>query len=127
MNREFRPSNGESAVCVKAEASSLLRQIVTPPYPGESVKSLINRAAHRSGLSVSRATKLWYSETATVLAEEIDKLRRSAGNRGKVHTDGAGTNNDKIRNEIDRVQRLVVEMAAALEELRAKVDGAQGA
>jgi hypothetical protein len=65
-------------VSVESEASSLLRVIVAPPVPGESVKALIGRAARRCGLTFSRARKLWYGEARAILATEMDALRAAA-------------------------------------------------
>lgn len=62
---------------VEFEASRLLRDLVAPPYPGESVKALIGRAARRAGLTFIRAKKLWYGEVrdGAIRAEEMDALR----------------------------------------------------
>ena len=66
---------------VESEASSLLRAIVAPPFPGESVKALIGRAARKGGLTFIRARKLWYREARAILASEMDALRAARRQR----------------------------------------------
>lgn len=80
MEWENHSPSREQSVSVEFEASSLLRDLVAPPYPGESVKALIGRAARRSGLTFIRAKKLWYGEVRdnAIRAEEMDALRRAA-------------------------------------------------
>lgn len=73
---EKSSKNGEirfmSAV---AEAAFRLRQLAEPRPVGDRVKSAIDRAARRAGLSFARAENLWYGEARTVRAEEMDAIR----------------------------------------------------
>ena len=76
MDGEKSSRNGESAMSsVASEASNLLRAIVSPPRPGESIKAMIGRSARKAGLSFIRAKKLWYQEAARIDCEEMDRLR----------------------------------------------------
>ena len=107
---------GEKNMCVKSEASTLLREIVAPPWPGESVKALIRRASRKSGLTVSRATKLWYGLCARIDAEEIDRLRELAGN---AKTGGAASATIIVDRE------YFESVKASLADLHRKVDALQ--
>ena len=114
--REIQSPGEEISESVKDEARRLLRQIVSPPYPGESVKSLINRAARKAGLTAGRCKKYWYGEVGLPTAEEIDALRRAAavGNRGKEQANGSGTVDReylrKIEERMDELHRKIDEL-----------------
>jgi hypothetical protein len=106
-------------VSVKAEAASLLREMVAPPAPGESVKALIGRAARASGLSFIRAKKLWYGEAQTILAEEMDALRattrRRCGDKNAVRSESQtlGASIERIEAELARLRSHLEGLAAA--------------
>lgn len=73
-----------------AEAAALLRTIAEPRPVGDTVKAAINRAAKRvsrflhNPMSASRAEDLWREEARAVRAEEMDALRRAAGEQAAV-------------------------------------------
>lgn len=64
-----------TALSVSAEMSDGLRRLAEPVRAGESIKSLIGKAARRAGMPYSRAYECWYGR-ARVRAEELDRVRR---------------------------------------------------
>lgn len=67
-----------TAESIQDEISSLLRQLASPTEPGESVKSCIRRAAHRSGLTFNQARHGWYREWKNIPAHVADQIRQRA-------------------------------------------------
>jgi 6-phosphogluconolactonase/glucosamine-6-phosphate isomerase/deaminase len=67
-----------SAEAVQNEISQLLRQLACPVAAGDSVKALIRRAAHRTGLPYSKTKRYWYSEVRVVPAHDADNIRTAA-------------------------------------------------
>jgi uncharacterized protein YceH (UPF0502 family) len=108
LKREIPTPLRERCVSIESEASSLLRALVTPPAPGESVKALIRRAGRRAGLTFSRAKKLWYSEARAIRAEEMDAIRAAAARKqGEAESD--------LRNEIEHLRARLAGIEARLD------------
>ena len=126
-------SESEDSVSSQAEAGALLREIVSPPAPGESVKALIGRAARHSGLTFTRARKLWYGEARSILAHELDHLRQTARARKAKQREEAKADEDRgwaeLRDVIERLDRIERSLSSVIENrLRPMGDqtGAQG-
>ena len=117
MGGDFSSQSGESrvsmSVSVRAEASSLLRALVAPPAPGESVKALIARGARRAGLSFERARKLWYQEAGRILADEMDALRAAARRRCGEANELARKSQD-LGDSLDRIDAELAHLRARL-------------
>ena len=105
---------------VSVEASSLLREIVSPREPGESVKALWLRASRKTGLSFSRVTKLWYGLPARIGAEEMDVLRRAAA--GKRVEAGSGAVDGRERERIRELESSLAELHALVAASNRKLD-----
>lgn len=69
-----------------AEASTLIRKAAEPRPVGDSVKSAIRRAAHRLGLTFTRAKNIWYGEARRIDAHEMDALRGLAERYANIAT-----------------------------------------
>jgi len=106
---DFR-SESEDSVSSQTEAQRILRELVAPPSPGESVKSLIRRAARYAGLEFRRAKSLWYGEARAILAEELDHLRQAAAGRTVKQREKAWVNEEhgraELRDVLDRLERI---------------------
>ena len=105
----------EKIMSVQCEASNLLREIVSPREPGESVKALWLRASRKTGISFSRITKLWYGLPARIDAYEMDTLRRAAAARK-----GNGKEKANGTEVVDREYLKILE--ARMDELHRKID-----
>lgn len=73
------------------EAASALRELAEPWPSGSSVKSAVDRASKRAGLSYWRAFDIWYGKARRVeqferdaIADALDKKRREAA-RNELH------------------------------------------
>lgn len=118
MERDKSSQREESVVSVESEASRLLRAIVSPPLPGESVKALIGRAARRAGLMFNRARKLWYGEALAILAVEMDALRAAAQGKQEAERERENALRSECREILERVGRIEALLAQELANRR---------
>jgi hypothetical protein len=63
---------------VIAEVRTTVRDTVGPRSPGETIERALERAAHRLGISYSRAWSYWYGRVRLVPAEELLNIRARA-------------------------------------------------
>ena len=103
------------------EASDLIKRLCEPAPVGAHIESLIRTAARKAGLSFSRGKAIWYREARVIRAEELDVLRRAAGKAVR------GPGNAGLQARIERMERLSVEMADELHQLRASLAGRHSA
>lgn len=82
---------------ISSEAAALVRQWAGRRGCSDSVKALIRRAARRLGFSYSRTKSLWYREAKSVLANEMDALRKR---------EKAADGHDEIASLRRRIARL---------------------
>jgi len=75
VSEKFTEKSERSFVSDVSEAAFLLRRIAEPRPVGDSVKSAINRAAHRVSLPPGRVEDLWYGEARMVRSREMDAIR----------------------------------------------------
>ena len=116
LDGEMSSRHGENCVSVRAEAADLLRDLVAPSTPGESVKALIGRAARTSGLTFIRAKKIWYGEAQSILAQEMDALRQATRRR-------CGDKHAAVRSESDALGASIERIEAELACLRQHMEG----
>jgi hypothetical protein len=103
------------SVSVNVKAATLLRDLVAPPAPGESVKAQIGRAARRAGLSFTRSRKIWYGEAQLILAEEWIALQEAVRRRcGDC---------DELRSESQDLAASIDRIEAELARLRSRLEG----
>lgn len=102
------------SVSVNLKAATLLRDLVAPPAPGESVKAQIGRAARRAGLSFERSRKIWYGEAQKILAEEWIALQEAVRRR-------CGDCND-LRSESQDLAASIDRIEAELARLRSRLE-----
>jgi hypothetical protein len=95
------------------EAQSLLREYISPPIAGESVKQRIWNAARRVGFTISRTHTLWYGNARRVDATEIDQLRAAAVKKAAPVT--ADNVNGKDFGAI------VIELQSKISELQSQI------
>lgn len=60
---------------VMAEMSGVLHDAAGDVRPGDSIQTLITRAARALGIDCGRAKRLWYREVKVIPAHEADNLR----------------------------------------------------
>lgn len=100
-----------SASC---EAAELVRRCAGPAVPGESVKSLIRRAARRTGLSPARVKAIWYREAASILASEMDRLRELSSVRRK-DDDAAQSEYGELLSRLERIEAFMARLDSRME------------
>jgi len=105
----------EKPVSVEVEASSLLREIVAPQQPGESVKALIGRAARRTGIEFGRVKRLWYSEAKAILASEMDAIRSAAARKACEASSDLRSQHQDVARRIAELEKLVLDLGAKLD------------
>ncbi len=99
-----------------SEASVLLRRVAGPREAGDSVKTLIRRAARRLGWEFSRTRGLWYAAARRIDSEEMDRLRSEASRAeaqalqqriSSLHARLAATDAEFHRDTIDALERAL--------------------
>lgn len=96
------------------EAQNLLRDYISPPIAGGSVKERIYRAARYVGFTFSRTHTLWYGNARRVDAQEIDLLRAAAVKKATSITVETTNGND--------FWGTVTELRAQITELRSHIE-----
>lgn len=99
---EFRSERLEMSSV--AEASVLIRKAAEPRPIGDSVKSAIRRAAHRLGLSFTRAKTIWYGEARRIDAHEMDALRGLAERYANIAATLRHQDEDFYRTQADALE-----------------------
>jgi len=95
------------------EAQSLLKEYISPPIVGGSVKGRIYQAARDVGFTFSRTHTLWYGNARRVDAEEIDRLRAAAVKKAAPITSEKSNGQDfwatvnELRSKIEELQSRI--------------------
>jgi hypothetical protein len=97
-------SSERSEMSSAAEASSLIRMAAEPRQTGDSVKAAIRRAAHRLGLTFTRAKNIWYGEARRIDAHEMDALRALANKYARIATALRHTDEDFYGPQADALE-----------------------
>ena len=98
------------------EAQSLLKEYISPPIAGGSVKGRIYQAARHVGFTFSRTHTLWYGNARRVDAEEIDRLRAAAVKKAApVSTDES--NGQDFWATVAELRSQIAELKSNIERL----------
>jgi uncharacterized small protein (DUF1192 family) len=95
------------------EAQSLLREYISPPIAGGSVKGRIYRAARHVGFTFSRTHTLWYGNAHRLDADEMDRLRAAAAKKAAPITSDKSNGQDfwatvtELRSQIAELQSRI--------------------
>lgn len=115
----------DRVMSVEAEASELLQGLSGPPIlGGGGVKAAIRVAANASGLTFSRARKIWYQE-ARIWAEEMDQLRARAATVREGRNDAIRIKDASISEQVLTHALELALLCVELEETKRRMASAQ--